>query len=92
MITSIFATTKEPFNRNNLALLTQQKQISDIVKIHAGQGGFSVIIGEPGVGKSVLREHFESWQSERDITVVSMSRTMHTYLNILKLDSAVFYY
>ena len=32
----------------------------------------------------MLREHIESWQSERDTTVVSMSRTMHTYLNILK--------
>ncbi|NQY36072.1 MAG: AAA family ATPase [Alteromonadaceae bacterium] len=84
MITSIFATTKEPFNRGNLALLTQQKHISDIVKIHAGQGGFSVILGEPGVGKSVLREHIELWQSERETTVVSLSRTMHTYLNILK--------
>lgn len=83
MIKSIHAVTKEPFNRNELALLPQQKQIIDIVKIHAQQGGFSVVIGEPGVGKSVLREHIESFDKERDITVISCARTLHTYLQIL---------
>lgn len=83
MIKSIHALTKEPFNRHELALLPQQKQIVDIVKIHSQQGGFSVIIGEPGVGKSVLREHIERFDKERDITVVSCSRTLHTYLQIL---------
>jgi type II secretory pathway predicted ATPase ExeA len=84
MIKSIFGVTKEPFNRSNLTLLPQQKKIVDIIKIHSQQGGFSVIIGNPGVGKSVLREHIESLQKERDTTVVSCSRTLHTYLNILK--------
>ena len=78
------AITKEPFSRSDLALLPQQKKIVDIIKIHSQQGGFSVIIGNPGVGKSVLREHIENLQKERDITVVSCSRTLHTYLNILK--------
>jgi len=84
MITSVFGITKEPFNRNKLTLLSQQNDVFDIIKIHAQQGGFSVIIGEPGVGKSVLREHIEALGKERDITVVSISRTLHTYLNILK--------
>ena len=84
MISAVFAITHEPFNRQNLGLLSQQKHIADIIKIHAAQGGFSVVIGEPGVGKSVLREHIESWHNERDTSVVSVSRTMHTYLNILK--------
>lgn len=84
MIKSIFAITKEPFNRNELTLLPQQKAIMDIIKIHAQQGGFSVILGEPGVGKSVLRDHIEDFNKERDVTVVSCSRTLHTYVNILK--------
>ncbi len=84
MIKSIFGVTKEPFNRSDLALLPQQKKIVDIIKIHSQQGGFSVVIGNPGVGKSVLREYIENFQKERDITVVSCSRTLHTYLNILK--------
>ena len=84
MIKSIHAVTKEPFNRTNLSLLRQQKEIYDIIKIHAQQGGFSVVIGEPGVGKTILKEHIESLDKERDITVVSCSRTLHTYSNILK--------
>jgi ABC-type cobalamin/Fe3+-siderophores transport system ATPase subunit len=55
MIKSLHGLTKEPFNRHELVLLSQQKQIADIIKIHAQQGGFSVVIGEPGVGKSVLK-------------------------------------
>jgi len=84
MIKSIFGIPKEPFNRSELSLLPQQKNILDIIKIHAQQGGFSVVIGNPGVGKSVLREHIEDLQKERDITVVACARTLHTYLNILK--------
>lgn len=83
MIKSIHATTKEPFNRTSLTLLPLQKEIFEIIKIHAQQGGFSVILGEPGTGKSVLREHIEALEKERDITVVSCSRTMHTYWQIL---------
>jgi type II secretory pathway predicted ATPase ExeA len=83
MIKSIHGVTKEPFNRSELALLPQQKAALDIIKIHAQQGGFSVIVGEPGVGKSVLKEHLEQLANERDTTVVSCSRTMHTYWQIL---------
>lgn len=84
MIKSTFGITQEPFHRNKLALLSQQKQIFDIIQIHAQHGGFSVIIGHPGVGKTVLREHIEQLSNERDTVVVSCSRTLHTYLNIIK--------
>lgn len=84
MIKSIHGVTKEPFNRNDLALLAQQKEILYLIKIHAQQGGFSVVVGQPGVGKSVLKEHIENLGKERDTTVASCSRTLHTYLAILK--------
>jgi len=84
MIKSLFGITKEPFNRSDLTLLPQQKKIVEIIKIHSQQGGFSVVIGNPGVGKSVLKEHIETLGKERDITIVSCSRTLHTYLGILK--------
>jgi type II secretory pathway predicted ATPase ExeA len=83
MIKSIHGVTNEPFNRNRLALLAQQKEILDIIKIHAQQGGFSVVAGEPGVGKSVLKEHIERLDNQRDTTVVSCARTLHTYWQIL---------
>ncbi|MCU7937590.1 MAG: hypothetical protein KZQ99_22495 [Candidatus Thiodiazotropha sp. (ex Dulcina madagascariensis)] len=79
MINAIWGITQTPFKRDKLALLPQQKHILDIIKIHAQQGGFSVIIGQPGVGKTVLREHIETLDNEREYTVVSCSRTLHTY-------------
>jgi ABC-type cobalamin/Fe3+-siderophores transport system ATPase subunit len=83
MIKSIHGVTNEPFNRNKLTLLSQQKEILDIIKIHAQQGGFSVVVGEPGVGKTVLKEHIEQLDNQRDITVASCSRTLHTYWQVL---------
>ena len=83
MINAIWGITQEPFKRDKLMLLPQQKNLFDIIKIHAQQGGFSVIIGGPGVGKSVLREHIESLDKNRECTVASCSRTLHTYRQII---------
>jgi type II secretory pathway predicted ATPase ExeA len=83
MINAIWGITRTPFKRDTPALLPQQKHILDIIRIHAQQGGFSVVIGEPGVGKTVLREHLEHLNRERESTVVSCSRTLHTYRQIL---------
>ncbi len=84
MIKAIFGIKQGPFGGIDLKLLPQQQQIIDIIKIHSQLGGFSVVIGDPGVGKSVIREHVEQLGQQRDTVVVSFSRTMHTYLNILK--------
>lgn len=85
MMKSLFGTTKKPYNRYDLSLLPQQEEeVLKMIKIRAQQGGFSVITGQPGVGKSVLREHIELLEKERDVTVVSCSRTLHIYVNILK--------
>ena len=82
MINATWGITQTPFKRDKLTLLYQQKTIVDIIKIHAQQGGFSVVVGEPGVGKTVLREHIETFEKEREFTVVSCSRTLHTYRQI----------
>lgn len=84
MIKSTFGLTKEPFYRSDLSLLPQQVEALEMIKIHAQHGGFSVIVGHPGVGKSVLREHLENLGKERDTVVVSFTQTLHTYLHILK--------
>lgn len=95
MINAIWGISQIPFKREPNQLLTQQQNIFDIIKIHAQQGGFSVILGQPGVGKTVLREHLEKLDATRESTVISCSRTMHTYRQIVrqladafKLDSA----
>ncbi len=84
MIKATFGIEREPFNRTGLDLFPQQSQIADIIKIHSQHGGFSVVIGAPGVGKTVVREHLEGLANERDTVVVSCSRTLHTYLNIIR--------
>jgi type II secretory pathway predicted ATPase ExeA len=83
MINAIWGIKSLPFKREANLLLSQQKQAIEMIRIHAQQGGFSVIIGEPGVGKTVLREHLEQSAQGRDTTVVSCSRTMHTYRQII---------
>jgi MSHA biogenesis protein MshM len=84
MIKSTFGLTREPFYRSDVALLAQQAEAMEMIKIHAQHGGFCVIVGNPGVGKSVLREHIEQLGKERDTVVVSFTQTMHTYQPILK--------
>ncbi|MEK6747624.1 MAG: ATP-binding protein [Pseudomonadota bacterium] len=84
MIKSTWGLTKEPFDRHDCALLPQQSEAMEMIKIHAQHGGFSVIVGHPGLGKSVLREHLEQRGKERDTVVISFTQTLHTYLNILK--------
>ena len=41
-----------------------------MIKIHAQHGGFSVIVGNPGVGKSVIGAHLAQLGKERDTVVV----------------------
>ena len=84
MIKTTFGLTREPFYRSDLALLPQQTEAMEMIRIHAQHGGFCVIVGNPGVGKSVLREHLEQLGKERDTVVVSFTQTMHTYQPILK--------
>jgi MSHA biogenesis protein MshM len=85
MIKSSFGLTQEPFYRSELGLLPQQSEAIEMIKIHAQHGGFSVIVGHPGVGKSVIGAHLEQLGKERDTVVVSFTQTMHTYQPILKL-------
>ena len=84
MIKSSFGLTQEPFHRRETALLAQQLEALDMVKIHAQHGGFSVLVGNPGVGKSVIRAHLEQLSKERDTVVASFTQTMHTYQPILR--------
>lgn len=84
MIKSTFGLTREPFYRGDVALLSQQSEAMEMIRIHAQHGGFCVIVGNPGVGKSILREHLEKLGTERDTVVVSFTQTMHTYQPILK--------
>ncbi|XVJ69166.1 MAG: AAA family ATPase [Rhizobacter sp.] len=88
MIKSSFGLTKEPFYRYELghevSLLPQQLEAIDMIKIHAQHGGFSVVTGNPGVGKSIIGDHLVQLGKQRDTVVVFFTQTMHTYGPILK--------
>ena len=83
MINTVWGITQLPFRREVKTLLPQQQHILDIIQIHAQQGGFSVILGEPGVGKTCLREHLQQLGNARETCIVNCSRTLHTYRQIL---------
>ena len=82
MIKAIWGITQAPFQDDKITLLAQQQTIFEMIKIHAQQGGFSVVLGEPGLGKTVLRDELERLNKQRQCTVVSCSRTLHTYRQI----------
>ena len=84
MIKATFGLTSEPFYPNALTLLPQQSEVIEMIRIHAQHGGFSVIVGHPGVGKSCLRVHLEQHAKEHNAIVASFSQTMHSYGPILK--------
>jgi general secretion pathway protein A len=58
--------------------------VFDILRVHAQQGGLCLVLGEPGTGKSVLKEAMLSHDPKRMITPV-VNRTLHTYHNTLRI-------
>lgn len=59
-------------------------QIFDILRVHAQQGGLCLVLGEPGTGKSVLKQSLLTHDPKRMITPV-VNRTLHTYHNTLRI-------
>ena len=89
MLRAHFGTTENPFSSENITLLQHQQEVYDTIKVHSYQGGLCLIIGEPGTGKSVIKEAISS-EATKSTVIVSISRTMHTYTNILKILCDVF--
>ena len=83
MINSVLGISKTPFCESSPELLPQQRTLVDTLAVHATMGGFSIIVGSPGVGKTVIREHIEALTEQREFVVVSCSRTLQTYINVL---------
>ena len=83
MIKQTFGITKIPFLQSDLNLLPHQQEVVDILHIQSQHGGFCVITGEAGVGKTTIKKHLESKAHDKDHLLVSFSRTMDTYNKIL---------
>ncbi len=84
MIRSHFGLQRNPFDAENLSLLDHQQQVLDILRVHAQQGGLCLVLGEPGTGKSVLKQALVNHDPQRIMTPV-VNRTLHTYHNTLRI-------
>jgi MSHA biogenesis protein MshM len=85
MIKSFFGIKRSPFEKGNITLTSQQKTIYDIVKIHSRQGGLCIIAGDPGTGKTEILNAIQKLRQDKSIEVPSISRTMHSYQNIIRI-------
>ncbi len=84
MIRSHFGIERNPFDGNDITLLPHQQTIFEIIKVHSRQGGLCVIMGDPGTGKSVIKNAILS-QDAKQVITPAVSRTLHTYPNILRI-------
>src|SRR5947207_15419261 len=73
MIRSHFGLQRNPFDTESISLLAQQQEIFDILRVHAQQGGLCLVLGEPGTGKSVLKQALVQHDPKRMITPWSIA-------------------
>jgi len=84
MIRSFYGLSEHPFSMRRITLLPQQQEIRDTLRVHCQQGGLCLVVGNPGTGKSVLKESLQQESDKRQL-VASVSRTLHTYFNTVKI-------
>lgn len=84
MIRSHFGLNKIPFDMALSELLTHQQAVLEMLMVHAQQGGLCLVLGEPGTGKSALKQALIERDPKRMMTPV-VNRTMHTYVNTVRI-------
>ena len=85
MIRSHFGLESNPFDCSGKpTLLAHQQAIFDTIRVHCQQGGLCVVMGEPGTGKSVIKQAVINHDPKRMITP-AISRTLHTYSNTVQI-------
>lgn len=83
MIRSYFGITHNPFERPR-KLLDHQQPIFDTLRVHCQQGGLCLVLGQPGIGKSAIKNHLQNHDPKKLLTP-TIGRTLHTYTNILRI-------
>ncbi len=84
MIRSHFGLSKNPFSQEDISLLPHQQAILNTLRVHCQQGGLCLVLGEPGTGKTVLKDALRDFDPKRIVTP-TVSRSLHTYFNIIKI-------
>ncbi len=89
MISAYFGIRQNPFHQENITFLNHQQEIFETLKVHSQQGGLCLVMGEPGTGKSVIKESLKNYDTKR-LIAPTISRTLHTYFNTLKILCSAF--
>ncbi len=89
MIRAHFGIDRNPFANDASELLPHQQLILETLRVHCQQGGFCLVMGNPGTGKSVVRETLVKGADKR-LMVASVTRTMHTYSNTVRILAQAF--
>ena len=90
MIRSHFGIKDDPFATDaKTPLLDLQQRHFDILKVHCQQGGLCVMLGEPGTGKTVLKNALTHHNQKEWITPV-INRSLHSWHNMLRLLCGAF--
>ena len=84
MIRAHFGLDRHPFALDAIALLPHQAEVLETLRVHCQQGGLCVVVGEPGTGKSVVKQALVQHDPKRLITPV-VNRTLHTYSSVLRI-------
>ena len=84
MIRSYFGIDQNPFAQQNNPLLPHQQEIFDTLRVHSQQGGLCLLLGEPGTGKSLIKDTIKAHEPKRMITPI-VNRTLHTYFSTLRI-------
>lgn len=84
MIRAFFGIDINPFSNDNILLLSHQQEVFDVLKVHSFQGGLCLLMGEPGTGKTVIKEAIRQ-NTDKTAVVVNIGRTLHTYFNTIKM-------
>ncbi|RKY40534.1 MAG: hypothetical protein DRP85_08395 [Candidatus Makaraimicrobium thalassicum] len=84
MIQTYFGLSKPPFGEQDIALLPHQQEILDTLLVHCRQGGLCLLLGEPGSGKSTIKQALQK-HDEKNLIAPVVARSLHTHLNTLRI-------
>ena len=61
-----------------------KEEVYEILKVHSHPGGFCLLMGEPGTGKTIIKESIKQNANKR-MVIVPVARSIHTYINTVRI-------